>query len=125
MRRVLTLALAALLVFPLASGAADPAPAPPTAKEEAKPAKTPLAFAPKIELYGTDWCGYCRKARKFFTSRGLPFTDYNIEKDQEAYGRFRKMNPQGGVPLVLIGRYQIGGYSEQAYEKALSLAAGE
>ena len=35
---------------------------------------------PKVELYTTSWCPWCKKARAFFRSRGIPFVEYDIEK---------------------------------------------
>ena len=31
----------------------------------------------KVELYTTSWCPYCKKARDFFRSRGISFTEYH------------------------------------------------
>ncbi|MCK5419363.1 MAG: DUF4124 domain-containing protein, partial [Desulfobacterales bacterium] len=30
--------------------------------------------APTVEIYETSWCGYCKKAKNFFRSRGIEFT---------------------------------------------------
>ncbi|HVO82845.1 MAG TPA: glutaredoxin family protein [Syntrophobacteria bacterium] len=72
-----------------------------------------------VELYTTSWCPYCTKARDFFRSRGVPFTEYDVEKDKEAAQRYRQMNSRGGVPFVVIDGQRIAGFSEAAYEKAL------
>ena len=73
----------------------------------------------KVELYTTSWCPYCKKARDFFRSRGISFTEYDIEKDKEAAQRQRQMDSRGGVPFVVIDGRGIAGFSEAAYEKAL------
>ncbi|MBN1473031.1 MAG: glutaredoxin family protein, partial [Syntrophaceae bacterium] len=39
---------------------------------------------PEVILYTTSWCPYCTKARNFFLSRNIPFTEYDVEKDREA-----------------------------------------
>jgi len=74
---------------------------------------------PKVELYTTSWCPYCQKARDFFRTRGISFTEYDIEKNEEAAQRKRQMDSRGGVPLVVIDGRTIAGFSEAAYEKAL------
>jgi glutaredoxin len=75
--------------------------------------------APKVELYITDWCPYCRKAIQFFQSRGIPITVYDIEKDRDAARRKNELDSRRGVPFAVINGRQIHGFSEQAYQRAL------
>ena len=74
---------------------------------------------PEVILYGTSWCPYCVKARDFFRSRGIDFTDYDIEKDKEAALRKKQLDTKGGVPFVIINGRSISGFSASAYERAL------
>lgn len=73
----------------------------------------------EVILYTTSWCPYCTKARNFFQSRNIPFTEYDVEKDREAAARKRELDPRGGVPFAIINGHPIHGYSESAYERAL------
>jgi glutaredoxin-like YruB-family protein len=75
--------------------------------------------APTVEIYETSWCGYCKKAKKFFRSRGIKFKAYNIEKDEDAARRMMTLTERRAVPFVVINGHPIQGYSEQAYEQAL------
>jgi len=75
--------------------------------------------APTVEIYETNWCGYCEKAKKFFRSRGIKFKSYNIEKDDDAARRMMTLTKRRAVPFVVINGHPIQGYSEQAYEEAL------
>jgi glutaredoxin-like YruB-family protein len=77
------------------------------------------ANAPTVEIYETSWCGYCKKAKKFFSSRGIEFTAYDIEKDKDAARRMMALTRRRAVPFVVINGHGIQGYSEQAYEQAL------
>lgn len=74
----------------------------------------------KVELYVTSWCGYCKKARKFFNSRRIPFKEYDIEKDRLAAARKKKLDARRGVPFAVINGQGIHGYIPAAYESALS-----
>ena len=76
------------------------------------------AGQPKVELYMTSWCPYCKKAEAFFKSKGIAYTTYDIEKDTAALARFQKYHVQG-VPLVIIGGTTVAGYSIEEYERAL------
>ena len=37
-----------------------------------------------ILIYGSDWCGDCRRARRFLERHQIPFEWIDIEKDKEA-----------------------------------------
>ena len=74
---------------------------------------------PKVELYTTSWCPYCQSAREFFRSRGIPFTEYDIEKDKAAAARKNRLDKKKGVPFAMINGQGIHGYSPAAYEQAL------
>lgn len=78
-----------------------------------------FAAAPTVELYVTDWCPYCRQAIKFFQSRGIPVTVYDIEKDRAAALRKNELDSRRGVPFAVINGKKIHGFSEQAYQRAL------
>jgi glutaredoxin len=73
----------------------------------------------KVELYVTSWCGYCKKAKAFFRSRGIRFVEYDVERNPAAARRMSRMTSSSGVPFAVINGYAIQGYSEAAYKKAL------
>lgn len=73
---------------------------------------------PKIEIYVTSWCPYCKKAMAYFQAKGLTFVVHDIENNPGAAKRFEKFHAQG-VPLVIINGKKISGYSVDAYQKAL------
>lgn len=78
-----------------------------------------VAEEPTVEIYVTSWCAYCNAAKKFFRSRGIEFSVYDIEKDRNAARRMMAMTTKRAVPFVVINGHGIQGYSEQAYELAL------
>ncbi len=73
-----------------------------------------------VTLYVTDCGEGCSKARAHLNRRGLPFTEKNPQSDMEA---FKKLT--GGsleIPLLLVGREQLRGYEEGAWDAALDNA---
>jgi glutaredoxin len=74
---------------------------------------------PKVELYVTSWCPSCKKARAFFKSKGIPFTEYDIEKDKDAARRKQQLTKTSGVPFALINGIPVLGFSTVAYKRAL------
>lgn len=82
-------------------------------------ASKPDPAVPKVELYVTSWCTYCKKAENFFRAQGIPFTVYDIEKDSSAARRKEQLDSSKGVPLAIINGQLIHGFSEAAYREAL------
>jgi glutaredoxin len=77
------------------------------------------ADTPTVEIYETSWCGYCKKAKDFFRSRGIDFVTYDIDQDQQARSRMQSLTRRMAVPYVVINGQGIQGYSVAAYEQAL------
>jgi len=92
-------------------------PAPPKPSSDPSPVAEARA-AHEVILYTTSWCPYCRQAKAFFESRGIPYTDYDIEKDPEAAARKKQMTG-GGVPFAIVNGEYISGYAPGAYDAAL------
>jgi glutaredoxin len=112
-----------------------PAPAPPDAPgvpvQAAAPGATgaPVEPPPRppvvatVELYTVAWCPWCGKAREYFRSRGVPFTDYDIEKDAAAAQRKNALDTGTGVPFAVINGVRVSGYSPERYARALNAPA--
>ncbi len=58
---------------------------------------------PKIIVYGTDWCGDCRRARHFLDRHQVAYQWINIDRDREAEQFVLKTN-QGlrRVPTIVF-----------------------
>ena len=80
--------------------------------------KTDGRITPKVELYTTSWCRYCKMARDFFRRRGIHFTEYDIEKDRSAARKMDRLRGKG-VPLAVINGRLVYGFSKTSYEQAL------
>lgn len=68
--------------------------------------------APPIELYASDWCPYCARARALLEAKGLAFTEIDVDAVPEAR---REMAARGGgdtVPQIFIGGKAVGGCDE-------------
>jgi glutaredoxin len=74
---------------------------------------------PRVELYVTNWCPYCKQAKNFLDQRGIEYRVYDIEHDDAAARRKRQLDPGRGVPFAVINGVKISGWSQQAYQAAL------
>jgi glutaredoxin len=72
-----------------------------------------------VVLYATSTCPYCAKARDLFAARSVRYTEYQIDKSEQAKKEFLAL--QGaGVPLLYIGDRRIEGYLEPVILDALA-----
>jgi mycoredoxin len=47
---------------------------------------------PKIIVYGADWCGDCRRAKRFFDDYGVDYQWLDTDSDPQAEAFVRKVN---------------------------------
>ncbi|RHW76126.1 glutaredoxin family protein [Colwellia sp. RSH04] len=73
----------------------------------------------KVVIYTTSWCGYCKKAKKYFGSKRIRYTEKNIEKSKIAKMEFDKLGGKG-VPVILVGKKRMSGFSEAGFERIYS-----
>lgn len=76
-------------------------------------------FEGVVEIFLTDWCGYCKKAKRYMDDRGIRYQAYDIEKDSAAQRRYQELGGNG-VPLILIGSQRMSGFSAEALEQYLN-----
>jgi mycoredoxin len=57
----------------------------------------------EIILYGVGWCGDCRRARRIFAERAIPYVDIDIEQDEQAMSFVKKLNRGNqSVPTIVF-----------------------
>jgi glutaredoxin-like YruB-family protein len=76
-------------------------------------------FTGTVEMYVTDWCGYCKQAQSYMKSQGIPYVAYDIEKDSSAKQRHKELGGRG-VPLIIIGSNKMSGFSAENLEYYLN-----
>lgn len=56
-----------------------------------------------IVFYGTSWCGDCRRARRVFSQVGTPYTEVDIDADEQAEAFVRELNRGNrSVPTIIF-----------------------
>jgi mycoredoxin len=45
-----------------------------------------------VTLYSTPWCGYCRIAKRFLDEHRVPYTEINVDEDEEAARQVERWN---------------------------------
>jgi glutaredoxin 3 len=78
-----------------------------------------MSSSPQVEMYAADWCPYCARARALLESKGVAFTEIDVDMVPGARG---EMTARGGgdtVPQIFIAGKAVGGCDElQALDAA-------
>ncbi len=70
----------------------------------------------KVVMYSTDWCGACKRAKRYFNKNNIAFTEYNIDKNAKAKQRYKALGATG-VPVILYGKKRMNGFSEAGFRR--------
>jgi len=73
---------------------------------------------PRVVMYGTKWCGYCKKAKEYFESENILYTEWDIEADPNAAKRFELLQGNG-TPLIFIGYERVNGFDYKKVNRIL------
>lgn len=70
----------------------------------------------KIVMYSAEWCGVCKRAKRYFEANKISFIEYDIDKSRKAKREFQKLQGKG-VPLILVGDYKMAGFDQRFFDK--------
>jgi len=73
-------------------------------------------------MYATAWCGSCRRARAYLDFNGISYTEYDIDRDEEAKRRLSKINPRRSIPTFQVDDIVQIGFSPESLERKLNQA---
>lgn len=72
-----------------------------------------------ITMYSTPSCSFCHKAKRYFKENRVPFTEYDVSRDQRRAEEMLRKSGQMGVPVLDIHGKIIIGFNQPEVEKAL------
>ncbi|MBV7566701.1 glutaredoxin family protein [Pseudomonas sp. PDM27] len=82
------------------------------------PAQTQAQAQANVVLYATEWCGYCKLTRRFLDQKGIPYKEFDIEKNAVARKDYEALGG-GGIPIIDVNGTLIRGYDPDAILAAL------
>lgn len=69
----------------------------------------------KVEIYTKMFCGYCHRAKRLLTTKGVEFTEYDITLGGAKAAEMRVRAPGARtVPQVFIDDVAVGGSDDLA-----------
>ncbi|MGX7895176.1 glutaredoxin 3 [Tsuneonella sp. HG222] len=72
-------------------------------------------MAAKVEIYTKAWCGFCHRAKRLLTDKGVEFIEYDVTMDREKREEMVQRRPGAmTVPQIFIDGQAIGGSDDLA-----------
>jgi len=75
---------------------------------------------PKVVIYTTSECVYCKMAKKFFEKNSISYEEKDISVDNLAREEMIEKSGQMGAPVIDIGGKIIIGFDEEELSKILA-----
>ena len=80
-----------------------------------------MAHMPKVIIYSTPYCVYCKAAKEFFQEHGVEYEEKNVAQDEEARERMIQKSGQMGVPVIEVGDEVVVGFDKKKLSALLQL----
>ena len=74
-------------------------------------------------IFSTSTCSWCRRAKRYFREKGVPFKEINVERDPAAARDLVRKTGQSGVPVIKIGGAWIVGFDKERIDRELARRA--
>jgi glutaredoxin 3 len=66
-----------------------------------------------VVIYTTTYCGYCQRAKAWFTAHGVSYREVDVtDDDAERASLVERSGGQRTVPQIFVGDVHVGGFSD-------------
>lgn len=66
----------------------------------------------KIEIYSSDYCPFCMRAKSLLKSKGAAFKEHNVDGKPKVKQEMVQKSGRHTVPQIWIGATHVGGCDE-------------
>jgi glutaredoxin-like YruB-family protein len=74
-----------------------------------------------VTIYSTPTCGYCQKAKNFFSEHGIDYTEHDVSENKEKRQEMVQKSGQMGVPVIIVNDEIIVGFDKNRLTEELKL----
>ena len=68
----------------------------------------------KVEIYSTDLCPFCSRAKMLLDKKGVRYTEYRIDHQIELRDEMIERSDRTSVPQIFINEKHVGGFDDLA-----------
>jgi glutaredoxin-like YruB-family protein len=76
---------------------------------------------PRVIVFSTPTCSFCKMAKKYFREKGIKFSDVDVSRDVAAARDMVRRSGQQGVPVIGIGGKIVVGFDRVKINKYLGI----
>jgi glutaredoxin-like YruB-family protein len=76
-----------------------------------------------VVVYTTPTCGFCHQLKTYLRQRDVPFTEYDVSRDQSAAMEMVRLSGQQGVPVTTIDDQVVVGFNRPVIDQLLAQQA--
>jgi glutaredoxin-like YruB-family protein len=77
---------------------------------------------PKIKIYSTPTCVYCKMAKEYFKKNNVSYEEVNVAEDDAAREEMVQKSGQLGVPVIDIDGKIFVGFDQRGIAKVLKIS---
>lgn len=77
--------------------------------------------AGKVMLLSAQWCGVCKQAKAYLNSRKIAHEEWDIDQSDFARAKMKEVGAKG-VPVILVGKQKMVGFSPEGLDAMLKKA---
>lgn len=67
-----------------------------------------------IVMYESNWCGYCRAAKRLLSAKGWDYQSRLVDGDAQLRQEMQERSGRTSVPQIFFGERHIGGFDDMA-----------
>lgn len=77
---------------------------------------------PKVEIYTTPTCAYCKMAKEFFKENNVEYTEYDVSKNQSRAQEMTQKTGMFAVPVIVVdGKDIVVGFDKAKLKELLGI----
>ncbi|MBX2886695.1 MAG: glutaredoxin 3 [Granulosicoccus sp.] len=65
-------------------------------------------------MYESNWCGYCRAAKRLLSQKGWEYESRVVDGNSELRQEMQQLSGRTSVPQIFFGKQHIGGFDDMA-----------
>ncbi len=65
-----------------------------------------------IEIYTTDYCPYCIRAKQLLDRKKVAYTEFNIDQDIARRDEMLRKSNRSSVPQIFVDNHHVGGFDD-------------
>lgn len=74
--------------------------------------------AREVKILTTTWCGVCKQAKAWLAGKGIYFSEYDVETSDIGRQEYKRLGGKG-VPIILVGKQRMDGFSSSRLDEML------